>query len=180
MHLNTTDLDFRPPKAHFYPRHGRLTHALTRFPPSSLKWAHGPWGRAWEGPGPIGPMHVGAKKLEYLSGVAWRRASCRFPKSFFLRETYVLRQSARIVFYSRKRMPLLSQATAALSRRGHPTRIKSLSSASARRMNDMSSRWAFWAFWDSGRNSASYGPHTQRTEWEKIIKSSPIPSAWPV
>ena len=34
---------------------------------------------------------------------------------------------------------------------------ESLSSASARRMNDMSSRWAFW---DSGRNSASYGPHT--------------------
>ena len=107
MHLNTTDLDFRHPKAHFSPQHGRPTHALTRFPPSSLKWAHGPWGRAWEGPGPIGPTHVGAKNWNILSGVAWRLISCCFPNSFFLREhIFWGGQSARIVFYSRKRMPL--------------------------------------------------------------------------
>ena len=65
----------------------------------------GPGAALGEGLGLLGPRTLEQKNWIF----EWRRLAASFvpfPKFILSKRDYVLRQSARIIFYSRKRMPL--------------------------------------------------------------------------
>jgi len=77
-----------------------------RSPSSSLKWALGPWGRAWgaHGPRPKGPIML--QNIRNICEKAPRSIASHLLFSSFLREYLWIEAERSIVYNSRKRMPL--------------------------------------------------------------------------